>query len=247
MRAIGYRPALYAVFVLTIALSACGGGGSSPSSGGPTESPSSPTPPASTPTPPSSTPASAPASAKSVICATSPPASNYVPDGAVPLPPGGSVDCYDGWTYGGVPPTSGASAPTGTCLGPNSLCGSEPYAFKIGINVEAGLVEPLKAELVSCPEGIQTDNGAACVVSTNDNPGVPLAHSVQFELPNGNTGPITSILVQQIGPSVIGAPWCDPKTWAQGAFVKVSDSNGNAVYIPVGGTFSFSSVGCPIP
>jgi len=108
-------------------------------------------------------------------------------------------------------------------------------------------VEPLKAELVSCPKGIHADNGASCVVSTNDNPGVPFAHSVQFELPNGNTGPITTILVQQIGPSVIGFPWCDPKTWAQGAAVRVSDANGNAVYIPIVGSMSVYSDGCPIP
>lgn len=120
-----------------------------------------------------------------------------------------------------------------TCLGSNQFCQTAP--FSATFKIDSGFAVPLTASLWICTGASE----ASCVPATNESPGTPLAVQLTFGAPNGNVGPHTTLMLQQVGTSV-GAS-CPNTTVAVATHFKVEDSYGNYVYI------SFNQSACCPP
>jgi hypothetical protein len=101
------------------------------------------------------------------------------------------------------------------------------------VRIESGFADKLTADPVYC---IDTQDGDQACKSIDVSPGTPGAVKVFFNAPNGNTGPETTLTIQQTGSSVEDQVdgTCTLSGFA--SHVRVKDTHGNLLLMPFGAT-----------
>ncbi len=112
----------------------------------------------------------------------------------------------------------------GVCNGSATFCKSLPSSVTFTIMTGAAL--PLTATLWNCP-GV---SAADCVPAMNEGAGDLNAVTVTFGAPNGNSGPMTTLVLEQVG-SVVNSS-CPNAVVANASHIKVEDSRGSYVLFP---------------
>lgn len=135
-------------------------------------------------------------------------------------------------------PATWSSGVPSTCLGIpqcTSELGGVTYDVPIFLTfkITSGFATPLTAQIINCQPNVGKP-GTTCIPS-NDSPSTPMSHSVTWGAPNGNAGPLTTLILQQIGSSEASSLCNVPPAQWPGNYVLITDTYGNADIFFFGG------------
>jgi hypothetical protein len=137
---------------------------------------------------------------------------------------------------------SWSSSVPSTCFGLVATCqytsGGVTYTAPVSITLQitSGYPTPLTAQIVNCPKSPSLDHGASCVPS-NDSSARPLSHALSWGMPNGNSGPLTTLVVTQIGSSDATPLVNVPADQWPGGDILITDPCGNADIVSFSASF----------
>jgi hypothetical protein len=126
------------------------------------------------------------------------------------------------------------------CVGDAKLCNGAPSS--VTLKITSLLALPLKLTLLYCPDTFH--NGADCVPASREMGTAPLSITTTWGEPNGNVGPMTTLTIEQTGPST-GA--CSNDTDALGTDIQIQDPYGNELVIPYVQTACCATPSTPCP